>query len=264
MNYYETLGIKKDAPAADIKSAYRKLAAQHHPDRGGDADKMQTINEAYDTLRDANKRAQYDNPQPQFRGGGSQGFNFNDIFGEGFRQTRQQRNRDITVKAQITIAEMITGKDVIASYRLASGNAETIEMRIPPGARTGVRLEYPNMGDDGIKELPRGNLYVLVDVLRHSSWDVRNNDIYTEQKVNVIDMMLGVKIDFETIDKKKVSLKIPAGTKAGTTFGITDHGVPDLNTKKRGRLLIQIHPDIPQLNDEERAKLQELKDLMSN
>tara|TARA_B110000238_G_C15993823_1_gene381386 strand:- start:48 stop:872 length:825 start_codon:yes stop_codon:yes gene_type:complete len=274
MNYYTTLGLTKSATAAEIKSAYRKLAAKNHPDKGGDPEKMQSINEAYDTLGDAKKRSQHDNPRAQFGAGGHGHQDFEDImrhftggggsnFGNGFQQ-RQQRNRDITVNAEITIAEMISGKDIIASYRLVTGKVETVEISIPAGARPGMRIEYSGMGDDSHATIPRGNLYVLIAVIGEKNWQVRDNDLYTGKQVNVIDMMLGVKIEFETLEKKKVSLKIPAGTKAGTTFGIIDHGIPDANTKKRGRLLVQIQPDIPQLSDEQIVKLQELKDLMSN
>jgi curved DNA-binding protein len=271
MKYYETLGITKGATAAEIKSAYRKLAAIHHPDRGGNPDRMQTINEAYDTLKDTAKRSQYDNPRPQHSGGFHTSQDFEDVmqhfrsgnasFGNGFQQ-RQQRNKDITVKAEITIAEMISGKDIVASYRLGTGTIETVEISIPVGARSDMRIQYAGLGDDAHSTLPRGNLYVLIAVIGQANWHVRNNDLYTEHKVNVLDMMLGSKVEIETLEKKKVSLRIPAGTKAGTTFGLLDQGVPDVNSKKRGRLLIQIHPDIPQLNDAERAKLQELKDLM--
>ena len=67
-DHYSTLGISKDAGADDIKRAYRKLASQHHPDKGGDTKKFQEIEEAYRTLSDPEKRQQYDNPQPQFGG----------------------------------------------------------------------------------------------------------------------------------------------------------------------------------------------------
>ena len=76
MNYYQTLGVSKTASADEIKRAYRKLASQHHPDRGGDTARFQEIQSAYDTLSDPEKRQQYDNPQPQH-----QHFEFN--FGAG-------------------------------------------------------------------------------------------------------------------------------------------------------------------------------------
>ena len=93
MDHYQTLGVAKNATPDEIKKAYRKLASQHHPDRGGDTARFQTIQAAYDTLSDPQKRAQYDNPPPQFNGFNPQqnGFDFHfgsgfpDIFGQFFR-----------------------------------------------------------------------------------------------------------------------------------------------------------------------------------
>ena len=89
MDYYTVLGIDKTASSQDIKKAYRKLASQNHPDKGGDKEKFQKIQEAYAVLSDENKRAQYDNPQPQgfnFNFGG--GDDINDIFSQIFGQRR--------------------------------------------------------------------------------------------------------------------------------------------------------------------------------
>jgi DnaJ-class molecular chaperone len=84
-DHYATLGVSKTATPDEIKRAFRKLASQHHPDKGGDTQKFQEIQAAYDTLGDAVKRADYDNPRPQFSGmpGGAH-FNMNDIFSSMF------------------------------------------------------------------------------------------------------------------------------------------------------------------------------------
>ena len=97
MDYYETLGVTPTSTPSEIKKAYRRLAMKHHPDKGGDIDQFKKIQEAYDTLSDSDKRAEYDNPNPfgNFQGGdpfAGQGNPFGDIFGDifGHRQ-RQQR-----------------------------------------------------------------------------------------------------------------------------------------------------------------------------
>ena len=82
-DHYSTLGVAKTATQDEIKKAYRKLASQHHPDKGGDTKKFQDIQTAYETLGDEQKRSQYDSPQPQgvhFEFGGPGGFDLGSIF----------------------------------------------------------------------------------------------------------------------------------------------------------------------------------------
>ena len=80
-DHYATLGVPRTATAADIKQAFRRLASQHHPDKGGDTAKFQAIQAAYATLGDEQKRAEYNNPRPQFGPGPGAGFNFEEFFG---------------------------------------------------------------------------------------------------------------------------------------------------------------------------------------
>jgi molecular chaperone DnaJ len=109
-NYYETLGVARDASAEDIKSAFRKLAKEHHPDAGGEEDKFKELNEAYEVLSDPEKRSQYDNPAP------AGGFGFENIFGFNFRQQRQpprpdapRRGQDIKLQREIPIHLFVFG-----------------------------------------------------------------------------------------------------------------------------------------------------------
>lgn len=128
-DYYKILGIEKNASSEDIKNAFRKLAMQHHPDRGGDAEKFKEVNEAYRVLSDAQKRAQYDrfgsvDESPAtggFNGFGGQGFNvnfddlgdifggFGDIFGMGGNRGRRARGRDIEIDANISFLDAVFG-----------------------------------------------------------------------------------------------------------------------------------------------------------
>jgi molecular chaperone DnaJ len=110
-NYYETLGVNKDASPDEIKSAYRKLAMEHHPDKGGDGEKFKSINEAYEILSNPERRSQYDNPMP--RGFGIPDF---DNFFNFFHQQRQQSNpnaprrgQDIRLEREIPIKFFILG-----------------------------------------------------------------------------------------------------------------------------------------------------------
>jgi len=169
MDHYSTLGVDKNAGSDEIKRAYRKLASQHHPDKGGDKAKFQEIQAAYDTLSNPDKRAQYDNPQPQFHGGG--GFNgappgFEDIFaqmfgggqhpfGNMFRQQQAPRNRTLNIQTSITLEDAFHGKDLIATLGLPSGRDQTIEVKIPAGIGDGTTLRLAGMGDDSVPNTPR-------------------------------------------------------------------------------------------------------------
>jgi molecular chaperone DnaJ len=144
-NYYDILGIQKNASQDEVKRAFRTLAKEHHPDRGGDEKKFKEVNNAYQTLGDEKKRAQYDQVGHQayeqmggmggggnpFGGGfgGAQGFNINmedlgDIFGQAFgfggggRSRGPQRGRDIQMEAQLTFEEAAFGTTLkIAPYK---------------------------------------------------------------------------------------------------------------------------------------------------
>ena len=117
MDHYETLGVQRDATAKEIKTAFRKLAMKHHPDKGGDQDQFKRIQGAYEVLSDPDKRAQYDNPNPfnQFEGfGGSNPFET--IFGDIFGTRRQpERNPDGVVDITITLLQAYTGTNMIVN-----------------------------------------------------------------------------------------------------------------------------------------------------
>ena len=130
MNYYETLGVSKNATPDEIKRAFRKLASQHHPDKGGDTQKFQEIQAAYDTLGDPEKKAAYDNPQPQFQQFGGMPSGFEDIFNAfgggnpfgdmfGRRPQRQQpRNKTLNLQTGISLEDAFFGKDLTLSVTL--------------------------------------------------------------------------------------------------------------------------------------------------
>jgi DnaJ-class molecular chaperone len=121
MNYYETLGISKDATQEDIKKAYRKLAIQHHPDKGGDETKFKEVAEAYETLSDESKRQEYnyrmDNPNAGRYGGPSMDDIISQMFGGRFGQQQQQRMvPDKIIDIQIGVLESYNGINKQISY----------------------------------------------------------------------------------------------------------------------------------------------------
>ena len=148
-DHYATLGVARTATVDEIKKAFRKLASQHHPDKGGDTKKFQEIQAAYDTLGDSAKRQQYDNPAPQFAGmpGGAQ-FNMGDIFsqmfgggmGHGFQGQHPRRNH-MRMSLWITLKDVATGGHRQVAVGSTQGQS-TIEIDIPLGINDGDMVQY--------------------------------------------------------------------------------------------------------------------------
>ena len=265
MDYYSILGVNKGATQDDIKKAYRKLAMAHHPDRGGDHNKFAEINSAYDTLSDPAKRQQYDNPQHRFNsshmhGAGNFQDIFNNMFGGGFGNPQQQRrkNSDIRIQVDISIKEIFTGKKIIASYRLRSGREQTVDLDIPVGAGDNDTIRFQGLGDDSFP-VTRGDLYVIINVQDQVGWTRNQDSLITTKKVNCLELILGTKIQIETVDDKTLELNIPAGTKNGTTFSMQNYGLPNIRTKRRGNMLVKIEAEIPKnLTHEQLSKISEI------
>ena len=246
---------------------------KYHPDRNqGNDVQFKKIQEAYETLSDAGKRQQYDNPQqfnnPNGFGGnpfGSQAFDdvFSNFFG-GRGPRRYPQNRDITISAMITLEEAFIGKKLLATYRLFSGRDESVEIEIPPGANHNDTIRYGGLGDDTDGRFPRGNLNVRIQVNKHNNFVRENDNLYIVKKVNIFDLLLGSAIIVKTIEGKELSVNIPKGTMPGTKLSIKDYGMPNVNTRIRGNLYIIVEPVIPKIEDENiLKKLREIKDAIS-
>ena len=152
MDYYKTLGVNRNASAEEIKKAYKRQAMKHHPDKGGDSAKFQKLNEAYDTLKNPEKKSYYDQfgaTPNQNMGGNTRSWEFrsdnfpndigdifNQFFGGGgspFGHRQQiRKNRDIVIEAQIDLEDVLTGKELIASYRLTNGREQSVNLQLHP------------------------------------------------------------------------------------------------------------------------------------
>lgn len=271
-DYYSTLGINKNAGPDEIKRAYRKLASQHHPDKGGDTKKFQEIEEAYRTLSDPEKRAQYDNPQPQFSGGfgggmppgfedifaafGGGGHPFGDIFG---RRQQPPRNKTLNIQTRISLEEAFHGKELIASVTLPSGREQLIEVKIPAGIYDGTTLRLAGMGDDTFAQMPRGDIQLTIGIHQHMTFQRQGDDLIRNIEISCIDAMVGKSIYVDTIDGKTLEVKVNAGTQPGTIISAQGYGMPNINDSRfKGRMLLNVKMTVPTLNDEQKEALKKL------
>lgn len=268
-DFYNTLGIDRTADPETIKRAYRKLAAQHHPDRGGDTHRFQEIQAAYDTLSDPEKKAQYDNPQPQgfhfqFGNGFPGGFHniFEQHFGPGhpfsdiFGGRQGPRNRTLNLQVQLSLKECYNGKDLMANLTLPSGREQTVEIKIPPGVHEGTTLRLAGMGEDTIPNAPRGDLHVTIFVEPHPLWRRNGDDLIREVEISCLEAMLGKTIEIETLGESLLEINIKPGTQPGQVLSINGYGMPNLqNPRVKGKLLIEIKVKVPTLIDDSDKKI---------
>lgn len=258
MDHYQTLGVSRDASQQDIKKAYRKLAMKHHPDKGGDEQQFKLINEAYDTLSDPNKRAQYDNPNPFEQFG--QGFGnspFADIFGDifGQRVRRPAKNPDGIIDVSISLLQAYTGTNIIVD----TGHG-TFDVAIQQGIQDGARLRLAGKGPIRNSALPPGDLIVRVQINCPYNWGRDGSDLFFRQNINAIDAMTGCTIQIAHIDNKKYELRVPPGTQPGSRLKMSGLGMADPRGVV-GNLYILIELDVPTItSDEDKELLNRIKE----
>jgi curved DNA-binding protein len=231
---------------------------QYHPDKGGDEKRFKEISGAYDNLKTAEKRQQYD-AQRKF---GSNvrfthtnqpfGFNiddvFNDFFGGGspFQQRRSPRkNRDMTITVPISLENAYNGLKKQVSVQLGSGKRQVVDLDFPAGVNNGMTLNYKELGDDSIQGIKPGNLQVRVQINKSPTWERRANDLYTFRQINAFEAILGTTVIIKTMSGKTIKAGIKAGTQPGTFIRIPNEGMPLIRSKQKGHLFIRIDILIP-------------------
>jgi curved DNA-binding protein len=254
MDYYSILGVSRNASDKDLKSAYKKASMKHHPDRGGNEEEFKKVNEAYSTLKDPQKRAVYDNPQPQHNfNTGNMPPGFEDLFanfGFGNQQRRQRRNRDVTIGLRLDLKDVLTGKNLITQYRLDSGKIKEAEIDIPVGIPDGVGIKFRGLGDDSIPNLPAGDLIVRVQIKNPPNWHRNGNDLRTTALTSVFECLTGGTVEIMTLEGKRLKINIPKGTQPGATFSLPSHGIPDPQTRHRGNLFVDIKAVVPKIGNQ--------------
>jgi curved DNA-binding protein len=250
-DYYKVLGVERGAADEEIKKAYRRLARKYHPDVSKEAnakEKFQEVSEAYETLRDKEKRAAYDSlgshrPGQDFRpppdwfdrfGSGraddlrdvdlSDLFESMGIFGRARGRSRgrgmQFPGEDYEVSVRLGLEEAARGTE--RELRL---DGRTIRARIPRGATDGQRLRLPGKGGSGSNGGPPGDLYLQIVLDPHPLFRPSGHDLDIEVPVAPWEAALGAEVEVPTLEGA-VSMKVPPGAKAGQKFRLGGKGLP--------------------------------------
>ena len=346
-DYYELLEVERTADSATIKSAYRKLAMQCHPDRNpGCKDseaKFKAINEAYDCLKDEQKRAAYDRfghaafEQGGMGGGGRGGHagfsDFSDIFetifGDGFagggggrQQTR--RGADLRYDMEISLEDAFHGRETTIEIEVStqceacdgSGaepgtSAETcptcaghgkvraqqgffviertcpschgagqrikspcracrgegrvdkrrsLDVNVPAGVDEGTRIRLSGQGEAGPRGAPAGDLYIFLHVKRHRIFEREGTNLFCRVPISFTLAALGGTIEVPGLDGEDHEIRIPAGIQSGKQLRQRGAGMPVLNARGRGDLVIQIEVETPtKLSARQKELLEEFR-----
>lgn len=351
-DYYEVLGVARDASSDEIKKAYRRAAVKYHPDRNPDdaeaEGKFKEAAEAYSVLADGEKRAAYD--RFGHRGIGDQPFTgfdsapftdfadilgdlfgFGDIFGFGGRRSahRPRRGRDLSytmeitleeaargVKRQIRIPRQRTCPECDGSGVEAGSSAETcpvcggrgqvmhrqgflsiaqtcpqchgrgqvvrnpcrtcggagaiesetsLEVQVPPGVDSGVKLRFAGEGESGTLGAPPGDLYVIVGVKEDERFVRNGDDLHTSVGVSVFQAMLGAEVEVETVLGEARTVSVAPGTQPGERIRLRGEGMPRLRGTGSGDLVAHVDVTVPRrLSQEQRALVERAAESVGN
>jgi DnaJ-class molecular chaperone len=262
-DYYAALGVSRTATAADIKQAFRKLASQHHPDKGGDTKKFQEIQAAYAVLGDEQKRAEYDNPRPQMHQagfGGGPNFNFNDIFemfGARFTEHpvhQAQRQSSSRVQIWISLEDAAKGGPRMIGIATNQGH-NTVEIVIPAGIEDGDNVRYGGIGPGG------SDIVVLYRIQPSANWQRQGADVTTDLVIPLWDLILGKSIAIDTVSGTTVEVTIAPGTQPGTVLRVRGYGMPRKQSTQRGDMMIKIQTRLPDTIPEDvKERIRQLRD----
>jgi DnaJ-class molecular chaperone len=255
-NYYQTLGVEKTATPDEIKRAYRRLAGQHHPDRGGNTGLFQEIQAAYDVLGNPQRRAEYDNPHMggmHFGQGfaGAQPFNFDtifDIFGTRFQHNPfHQQRAQARMTLWVTLADVAQGGRKTISVGTQSGT-HTVEIEIPEGIEDGTTVQYAGLAPGG------ADLIIQYRIHAHPGWQRQGLNLMTEQNITIWDCVLGVELTIRDLLGSQLTLTVPAYTQPGTILRLRGRGLRQKNGSA-GDLLVRVNAVVPDQIDTDLIEL---------
>jgi curved DNA-binding protein len=286
-DYYETLGVPRDASNEDIRKAYRKLARETHPDvnkEPGAEDRFKEVSEAYEVLRDDEKRAKYDrlgsnwnrgedvsgapgfDPRGfgngaggtrfDFGGGDFAGGDFSDLF-EGLFGGRRgggfsTRGGDHEATLELSLEEALRG----GKKKITFADGRDYEVNIPPGVREGQRIRLAGEGGEGRGGGPRGDLLLRVRIRPHPRFRLEGSDLYTDLPVTPSEAALGAEVPVRMLDGSTTRVRLPAGSSSGRKLRLRGEGMPG------GHLYATVMIHVPKkLKKEERELYERLAEV---
>jgi curved DNA-binding protein len=279
-DYYQTLGVERTASDAEIKKAYRNLAHKYHPDVSKDPkgeEKFKEVAEAYATLKDPEKRDEYDrlgarpagenfSPPPDWQQqyGASESY-FDDVdladILSAFTSSRRRGGRgpenfpmpgqDYEVAVSVSLEQVYQGAEVDVRVELPEYDQQgvihrvphTFRITIPKGATDGQRLRLPGKGGKGLNGGKPGDLYVVIKLLPHPLYRLSDHDLYMDLPLTPWEAVLGAKIEVPTLGGT-VELNIRAGTTAGRRLRLAKRGMPSQDGTA-GDLFAIVRIDVP-------------------
>jgi curved DNA-binding protein len=288
-DYYKTLGVSKTATQDEIKKAYRKLAVKYHPDRNPDnkdaEERFKEISEAYEVLRDPEKRKKYDQLGANWkqyqhadmgdfnfgganRGGRSRSYHFQgdmgDIFGDmggdrfsdffkaffgdmgGFSSQRTSQNQRAYKGSDLQANISISLPEAYhGTQRILNVNGKKLRITIKPGTYNGQELRLKGKGGQGQNGGPAGDIYIKINIEADNQYTLKGNDIIQNISVDLYSAVLGDKIKVNTL-AGAINVPVPQGAQNGQRLRIKGKGMPVYNTPgKAGDLYLQLTVKIP-------------------
>jgi curved DNA-binding protein len=291
-DYYDILGVNKNASEEELKKAYRKLAMKYHPDRNPNKkeaeERFKELNEAYAVLSDKEKRKQYDTfgqegfrqrfsqedifrgfdfedifsnlfggrGRREFRSGGRGGFDFSDLFGRGGSQDMgrmPQKGEDMYYEWPITLEEAAFGGEKKVSLP-KGGKVEEIYVKIPPGIPSGKKLRVAGKGAAGRNSGPPGDLYLQISIRNHPIFVREGDDLIVEREIAFSEAVLGTTMEVPTLEGMK-KVKVPPGTQCHTKMRLKGLGVHRFQGSGRGDEYVKVIVKVPKRVGEKTRKL---------
>ena len=248
-DYYKILGVSRDVPQDELKKAYRKLARKYHPDVSKEANaeaKFKEIGEAYEALKDPEKRAQYDqfgssyqhgqsfNPPPGWGGPGGAGMgggNFSSFFesmfsggGMGGNDQFFAQGEDVNAKITVSLEDAFNGAKKSIRRPGGANQTGTINVKIPAGITSDKKIRLAGQGKAGAGG-EAGDLFLEINIANHALYQVEDKDVIINLPISPWEAALGAKVTVPTL-AGKINLTIPSNAKSGQKMRLKGRGLP--------------------------------------